>query len=106
MHTDGPRPGDLYILARSCRLVDGSNLSEYCYFDKSSGGANNKFDCADSCNAQLYTLMHDYPGFHWFFNASALKKQTPWWEEYSVLGWERAVQCGAKEAVPKHATPP
>lgn len=80
--------------------------SEYCYFDKSSGPANNKFDCADSCNVQLYTLMHDYPGFHWFFNYYALKKQSSWWEEYSLPGWERAVQCGAKTAVPKHATPP
>lgn len=80
--------------------------SEYCYFDKSSGPANNKFDCADSCNVQLYTLMHGYPGFHWFFNYYALKKQSSWWEEYSVPGWERAVQCGAKTAVPKHATPP
>lgn len=80
--------------------------SEYCYFDKSSGPANNNFDCNDSCNVQLYTLMHGYPGFHWFFNYYALKKQSSWWEEYSVPGWERAVQCGAKTAVPKHATPP
>lgn len=82
------------------------NRAEYCYFDKSSGSANNKFDCADSCNVQLYTLMHNYPGFHWFFNYYALKKQSSWWEEYSVPGWERAVQCGAKAVVPKHATPP
>jgi len=36
----------------------------------------------------------------------ALKRQSPWWEEYSGPGWERAVQCGAKEEVPKHAKPP
>lgn len=82
------------------------NRSQYCFFDDPSGPANSKFDCADSCNVQLYTLMHDYPGFHWFFNYYALKKQSSWWEEYSVPGWERAVQCGARSAVPKHATPP
>ena len=85
---------------------DDGDSSEYCYFSKSRGSVNNKFDCADSCNQQLYTIMHSYPGFHWFFNYYALKKQSSWWEGYSGPGWERAVQCGAKEEVPKHAKPP
>jgi len=90
-----------HILARSCRQ-DASK--QYCHF--SSAGNNNKFACSNTCGLQFYTLAHNYPGSHWFFNYYFLIDQSSWWEEYFVLGWATAVSCGAVESKPAHAQPP
>ena len=90
-----------HILARSCRQ-DASK--QYCHF--SSAGNNNKFACSNTCGLQFYTLAHNYPGSHWFFNYDFLIDQSSWWEEYFVPGWATAVSCGAVESKPAHAQPP
>jgi len=90
-----------HILARSCHQ-DASK--QYCHF--SSAGNNNKFACSNTCDLQFYTLAHNYPGSHWFFNYCFLTDQSSWWEEYFVPGWATAVSCGAVESKPAHAQPP
>ena len=128
MHTDGPRPGDLvpieperiwvvgwmlqYIPARPCWLVDGSNpLASPCPFNTRRATATltnppvapttvrliapNLVQCA-----RFYMLMHDYPGFHWSFNAYASGSRRPGGRSIPPSGG--SARCGA---VPRRRSP-